>query len=61
MSSINAKLNKEEIKEYIKDLRLIKSNLKKIHTLVFGKCTDGVKIMLKADKEYTDKSKSFDK
>ena len=53
-------IRKEEIKEYVKDLKTIKSNLKKIYTIVFGNCTDGVKTMLKADKEFASKSKTFD-
>ena len=53
-------IKKEEIKDYVRDLKTIKSNLKKVYTLVFGNCTDGVKTMLKADKEYASKSKVFD-
>ena len=59
-SSIKVEIKKEEIKDYVRDLKTIKSNLKKVYTLVFGNCTDGVKTMLKADKEYSVKSKAFD-
>ena len=50
-SSIKVEIKNEEIKDYVRDLKTIKSNLKKVYTLVFGNCTDGVKTMLKADKE----------
>ena len=57
---IDTKIKKEEIKEYVKYLKLIKLNLKKLYALIFGNCTDGVKTMLKADAEYAEKSKVFD-
>ena len=44
----------------MKDLKDIKLNLKRVYTLVFRNCTDGVKTMLKADKEYLEKSKKLD-
>ena len=53
-------IKKEEIKEYVKDLKLIKSNLKKIYNLVYENCTDSVRTMLKTDDEYEAKSKVFD-
>ena len=53
-------IKKEEIKDCVKDLKIIKSNLKKVYTLVFGNCTDGVKAMSKADKEHLVNSKDFD-
>ena len=59
-STIDTEIEKEEIKEYVKDLKLIKSNLKKLYALIYGNCTDGVKTMLKADAEYAEKSKMFD-
>ena len=59
-SMIDVEIEREEIKEYVKDLKTIKSNLKKIYTLFFGNCTDGVKNMLKADKEFVTRSKTFD-
>ena len=59
-SSIETEIEKKENKEYVKELKLIKSNLEKIYTLVIGNCTDGVETMLKADKEYLAKSKVFD-
>lgn len=58
-STIDVEIKKEEIKEYVKDLELIKSNLKKLYTVIFGNCTDGVKTMLKADAEYAEKLKTF--
>ena len=39
-STIDVEIKKEEIKEYVKDLKTIKSNLKKIYTLTFGNCTE---------------------
>ena len=59
-STIDVEIKKEEIKEYVKDLKTIKSNLKKIYTLTFGNCTEGVKTMLRADSDFTVKSKVFD-
>ena len=41
-------------------MKLIKSNLKKVYTLIYGNCTDSVQTMIEADKEHKMKSKSFD-
>mmetsp|Transcript_11443 Transcript_11443/g.16184 ORF Transcript_11443/g.16184 Transcript_11443/m.16184 type:complete len:134 (-) Transcript_11443:1703-2104(-) len=38
----------------------MKSNLKKIYSLVYGNCTDGIHTMLKGDSEYEARSKTFD-
>ena len=51
-STIDVEIKKEEIKEYVKDLKLIKSNLYKIYNLVYGNCTDSVQTMLKTDDDY---------
>ena len=59
-SDIEDKIKREEIKEFVKNLSLAKSNLKKIYTLVYGNCTDGVHTMLKSDARYEEKSKVFD-
>lgn len=59
-STIDVDIKTDEIKDYVKDLNSMKSNLKKIYTLVFGNCMDGVKTMLKANKEFVAKSKSCD-
>ena len=45
-SSVEREIKKEEIKDCVKDLKIIKSNLKKTCTMVFVNCTDGVKTML---------------
>ena len=59
-STIDTEIKKEEIKEYVNYLKLIKSNLKKLYALIYGNCTDSVKTMLMADAEYVEKSKMFD-
>ena len=59
-STIDAEIKKEEIKDYVKDLKLIKSNLKKIYNLVYGNCTDSVRTMVKTDDNYESKSLIFD-
>ena len=45
------------IKEYVKDLKQIKTNLKKIYGIVFGNCTESVQTMICTDSEYEQKSK----
>ena len=59
-STVEIEIHKEEIKEYVKDLKQIKSNLKKIYSLIYGNCTESVQTMIKADSEYEVKSKVFD-
>ena len=59
-SDIEVEIKREEIKEFVKGLSLVKSNLKKLYSLVYGNCTDGVHTMLKADSEYDEKSRVFD-
>ena len=59
-SSVNTEIKKEEIKEYVKDLKTMKSNLKKIYNLVYGNSTDSVQTMLKAEDDFETKSKVFD-
>ena len=44
----------------MKDIKLLKSNLKKAYRLMYGNCTDGVQTQVKADPEYGAKSKIFD-
>ena len=58
--TVDVEIHKEEIKEYVKDLKLMKGNLKKVYTIVFGNCTDSVQTMIKTDSEYEEKSKTFD-
>ena len=58
--TIDVEIKKEEIKEYVKDLKLVKSNLKKIYNLVYGNCTESVRTMLKTDEDYEAKSTIFD-
>ena len=60
LSTIDVEIKKEEIKEYVKDLKLIKTNLKKIYNLMYGNCTDSVRTMLKTDEDYESKSLIFD-
>ena len=43
----------------MKDLKLIKSNLKKVYNLVYGNYPDSVQTILKTDEDYEDKSKVF--
>ena len=59
-STVDFEIHKEEIKDYVKELKILKSNLKKIYSLVYRNCTDSVQTMLKADEEYEEKSKDFD-
>ena len=61
MTSIRHRCGDQErkIKEYINDLKLIKSNLKKVYNLVYGNCIDSVQIMLKIDESYDVNSKYF--
>ena len=59
-STIDVEIKKEEIKDYVKNLKLIKSNLKKIYNLVYGNCTDSVRTMVKTDDDYESKSLIFD-
>ena len=59
-STVDIEIHKEEIKEYVKDLKQIKTNLKKIYGIVFGNCTESVQTMTRTDSEYEQKSKIFD-
>ena len=59
-STIYVEIKKEKIKEYVKDLKEINSNLKKIYNLVHGNCTDSVRTMLKTDDDYKSKYLIFD-
>ena len=58
-SHIETEIKKEEIKEFVKNLSIVKSNLKKIYSLVYGNCTEGVQIMLKVDSDYEVESQRF--
>ena len=58
--SVNVEIHKEEIKEYVKEIKIIKSNLKKLYSVIYGNCTESVQTMLKADEEYEVKSIDFD-
>ena len=60
LSSIDVDIKREEVKDFVKDIKVIKTNLKKVYNLVYGNCTDSVQTMLKADSDYEDKSKDFD-
>ena len=51
---------KEEIKEYAKDLKMLKANLKKLYSIVFSNCTESVQTMIQNDSEYEEKAKVFD-
>ena len=59
-STVEVDLHKEEIKEYVKEIKIIKSNLKKLYSVIYGNCTESVQTMLKADEEYEVKSIDFD-
>ena len=48
------------MKDHVQDLKATKSNLKMIYTLVSVNYNDGIKTMLKADKELAEKSSIFD-
>ena len=59
-STVDVEIHKEEIKEYVKDIKQIKTNLKKVYGIVFGNCTESVQTMIRTDSEYEEKSKKFD-
>ena len=48
-SDVEVEIKKEEIKEFVKQVTAVKSNQKKIYSLIFGNCTEGVQAMLKGD------------
>ena len=50
--SVKLEIHKEEIKEYVNDLRILKSNLKKLYSLIDGNCTEIVQTILKVDEDY---------
>ena len=54
-SMVDIEIHKEEIKEYVKDLKVLKTNLKKLYSIVFINYT-GVQTMIQTDLEY---EKSF--
>ena len=41
-SEVDVGIKNEKIKEYVKNRNLIKSNLKKIYSLIYENCTEGV-------------------
>ena len=49
-SDVEVEIKKEKMKEYVKQLNSIKTNLKKVYSLIYGNCIEGVQAMLKADK-----------
>ena len=53
-------IDKEEIKECIKDLKLIKANLKKLCSLMRGNHTRRMETMLESDSDFEVKSKTLD-
>ena len=57
-TNLNAdnEIYKEEIKEYIKDLRRMNLNLRKLYTFVYGNCTENIQTMLKVDTNFEVKS-----
>jgi len=59
-SFVDQDIYREEVKIYVKDLKVVKSNLKKVYSLVYGNCTDSVRTIIKTDDEYKKRSKSFD-
>ena len=56
---IDTEIKKEEIKDYLKELKKIKSNLKKLYSSIYGSYTEGVHTMLKANNTYEKESKQF--
>ena len=58
-STVDIETHKEETKECVKDLKLLKSNLKKFYGIVFGNCTESVHTMIRTDSECEEKSKFF--
>ena len=51
-STVDVEIHKEEIKEYVKYLKMMKTNLKKLYSSVYSKCTESVQAMLKVDAEH---------
>ena len=58
-SDTNKEIKRKQVKDYVKQLKVVKSNLKNIYSLVFGNCSEGVHTMMKAEKGYNHKSKDF--
>ena len=54
-STIDMEIKKEEVKDFVKDLNMIKLNLKNLYSLRYTNCTKGVQTMLKADDGYEKK------
>ena len=50
----------EEVKGYVKGLKFVITNMKKLHSIVYGKHIDGVQSLLKAEEEFKEKSREFD-
>ena len=59
-STVDVEIHKEEIKDYVKDLKLLKANLKKVYGIIYGNCTESVQTMIETDSEYNEKSKKID-
>ena len=59
-STVNVEMREEDTKECVKDLRLLKSNLKKLYGIVFGNCTESVQMMVRTDSEHEQKAEIFD-
>lgn len=50
----------EEVKEYVKRTRTLKSNLATIHAVIWGQCSEAMKAKIKAHDDYKDKSAAND-
>ena len=50
-SLVDTNIKQEEVTDYAKELKIVKLNLRKIYTLVFGNCIEGVKFHTYRDTE----------
>ena len=45
-SDINKEIKREQVKHYVKQLKVVKSNLKKIYSIGYGHCSEGAQMMM---------------
>ena len=53
---IDILIKTKEVKYYNKNLKVALSNMKKIHSIVYGKCTDGVQSLLNTEEDFKEKA-----
>ena len=60
ISEVDVEIKKEEIKTYVRHLKILESNMKKPYSPVFDNCTDGARNMFKSEELYEQNSICFD-